>query len=146
MNKKDKVREYLATLEDKAKFTLRSVAGALKVDVKDVSNVVRELKALGVVTGEVKTGDTLMTYTVVGNLKAAVTLKNFRRSPLSRPRGDVPTPSRQMRLLSPEAWVEEPRAKPRAKRRTPFVMAIDAEIKRLEERITLLRKTRKEFE
>ena len=102
----------------------------MKVDVKDVSNVVKDLKALGIVTGEVKPGTRRMTYTVVGNIKAAVALKTPAPKP-SRPKGDNPAalPS-----------------KPRAKRRTPFVMAIDAEIKRMEDRICLLRKTRKEFE
>jgi len=133
MTKKDKVREYLETLNDKAQFNLQSVAGTLGVDVKDVSNVVRELKELGIVTGEVKPGTKRMTYTVVGNVKAAVALKTTNTS--FKPKANVTGTSV---ISAPQ--------KARAKRRSPFVMAIDTEIKSLEDRICLLRKTRKEFE
>ena len=131
MTKKDKVREYLDSLKDKDQFNIRSVAALLKVEAKDVSNALKEYTADGRIQGEVKPGDRGMTYTAIGNVKAAVALKTL----FPKPKANVTGTSV---ISAPQ--------KARAKRRSPFVMAIDTEIKSLEDRICLLRKTRKEFE
>ena len=143
MNKKDKVREYLELMKDKQQFNLISVAAALRVDTKDVSNVVQELKANGVVTGEVMPGSKYMTYTVVGNIKAAIRLKQDPAPSIKPPY--IPPAMRNIKPEFDDRLHKTVRKAP-AKRRSPFVMAIDAEIKSLELKVKNLRQVRKEFE
>ena len=139
MSKKEKVRQHIETMQSGATFTVRSLAVRLSVETKDVSNVVAELKRLGIVESEVKQGNNHMTYTLVKNMREAVKLKKpilppqaIKQDPPAKPYADPPK-------------LDKPRAKP-AKRRTPFVMAIDAEIKALELKVKNLRSVRKEFE
>ena len=151
MSKKERVRKHIESMQDGARFNVASVAGYLKVTSKDVSNVIAELKRDGIVTGEVVSPHKYMTYTLVQNavkLKQAVKLKPCNCDPAAIAAGKLHSASCPL--------YKEPQFDDRlhktvtkkapAKRRTPFVMAIDSEIKRMEQRIVLLRKTRREFE
>ena len=135
MSKKERVRQHIESMQDGARFNIASVAGYLKVTSKDVSNVIAELKRDGIVTGEVVSPHKYMTYTLVKNVQNAVKLKQAVKPPNQDPAPSIKPPH------IPPAMRKAP-----AKRRSPFIMAIDSEIKRMEQRIVLLRKTRREFE
>ena len=144
MSKKEKVRLHIESMRDGTRFNVASIAGTLKVTPKDVSNVIAELKSVGIVTGEVVPPHKYMTYTLIKSMQNVVALKKaVKPTPCNC---DPKAIAAGMLHSASCPLYKAPAKKAPAKRRTPFIMAIDAEIKRMEQRIVTLRKTRREFE
>lgn len=136
MTKKDTIREFIRSRKDGYCFSIKRAAeqaGSWEIKgitEKDIDNVCRELLKVSVLSREKILG--VWIYKVneqaAGRWFEKHPIAYERSNEISKPALDLPAPVR----------------KP-AKRRTPFVMAIDAEIAALEAKIKRLHATRKEF-
>lgn len=130
MYKKDAIRTYLLSLPDDSKFTVDTLAGAVNskydrkdITRKDVSNVIQILIKNGAIKHEKSNDSRHLIYIVIKNTLALW----FAKHPIGAPR----------KKSSPVIT--------RAKKRSPFIMSIDAEIAELNCKIKRLNGIRKEF-
>jgi hypothetical protein len=136
MTKKDTIREFIRSRKDGYCFSIKRAAeqaGSWEIKgitEKDIDNVCRELLKVSVLSRENIAG--IWIYKV--NEQAAE--RWFEKHPIAYKRSNE--------ISKPALDLPAPVRKP-AKRRTPFVMAIDAEIAALEAKIKRLHATRKEF-
>ena len=134
MNKKDTVRTNILNARDGYTFSIKAMAEGCKVDEKDVSNVTMELVRAAVLSKTKSTPENgtrpYYLYSVDKNIAALWFAKNpIGVSPTPRPYADPPHIPHKVKH----------------KRRTPFIIAIDAEIAGLECKIKRLNAVRKEF-
>jgi hypothetical protein len=136
MTKKDTIREFIRSRKDGYCFSIKRAAEQAEswevkgITEKDIDNVCRELLKVSVLSREKILG--IWIYKV--NEQAAG--RWFEKHPIAYERSNEIS---KLALNLP-APVRKP-----AKRRSPFVMAIDAEIAALEAKIKRLHATRKEF-
>jgi hypothetical protein len=145
MTKKDTIREFIRSRKNGYCFSIRRAAEQAEswevkgITEKDIDNVCRELLKVSVLSREKILG--VWIYKV--NEQAAG--RWFEKHPIAYERSnEVAKPANQEPQFDDRLHKTVIKKAP-AKRRTPFVMAIDAEIAALEAKIKRLHATRKEF-